>query len=305
LVTWAQLCPTGQGPGNVPVGGMIKGENYVDNYVAVEDENERWVQISSRSYTGQCGYDKCTSCRGHIQAYGHKAGWGRIEDGSKTNASNNYVFCHIPPTQNPTPNPTEFPTKIPTSSPTALIEGNVGNGCINTIKISHAYETKDFTPCDACAFCAGSSLNTIFNPYIYGMCVDCSTAENPCNLIRIITSFTIPWVMKYVSLSPSEMSVDSDPEVFVIEASNNLQDWFTLYSSEELTFGNRSESEDFVFSENAELYKHYATIFVRKTSSSTMHVGHYGIVESYTKQCASNIFNDITGNDVVPYKEVV
>ena len=87
----------------------------------------------------------------------------------------------------------------------------------------------------------------------------------------------------------------------VLEASNNLQEWFVLYESE-LTFDSRSESQDFVFTNNIVPYKHYSIKLVRKTASSTMHVGHYGIVESYTKQCASNIFNDITGNDVLPYE---
>ena len=73
----------------------------------------------------------------------------------------------------------------------------------------------------------------------------------------------------------------------------------------ELTFSSRSESEDFVFSENAVPCDHYATTFVRKTSSSAMHVGHHGIVESHAKQCASNAFNDITGSNILPCKEVV
>ena len=90
----------------------------------------------------------------------------------------------------------------------------------------------------------------------------------------------------------------------VLEASNDLQEWFVLYDSE-LTFDSRSESQDLVFSANEVSYKHYSIKLERKTKSSTMHVGYYGIVNSYMKQCAANIFNDIVGSKVLPYKEIV
>lgn len=99
------------------------------------------------------------------------------------------------------------------------------------------------------------------------------------------------------------MDVDTDPKKVILEASNDLKEWYELYNSD-LIFYSRNKSQDFVISANEVSYKHYAISFERQTASSAMHVGNYGILESYAKQCAANIYNDIVGSNVLPYKAI-
>jgi len=303
LATWAQLCPDGKGPFKSPVGGMDDEHNWV----AVED-NVEWYVYVANSKEG-CGSEGCISCRGHIQHYGNKEKWGHGEDkGYGTGKAywfNNSVFCHVTTTPNPTGHPSQNPTSVPTtlaptSSPTALIEGAVGNGCENTIQLSHAFETAQGEPCNQCSFCAGSSLSSIYNPHIDSTCVECLSEDSTCNTLRLITSFQKSWIMKFFKLKSSGMNGNTDPEKIVLEGSNDLKEWHELYDSD-LTFDSRNAYQDFVFGANEVSYKYYSISFKRQMESSVMHIGNYGIVNSYTEQCAANMFNDIVGSNVLPY----
>jgi len=301
LATWAQLCPDGEGPFKSPVGGMIDGQNWV----AVDDNVERWIQIGT--LPSGCSGDGCRSCRGHIQHHGSKEGWGKIGY-TKGSWYNNHVFCHVTTTPNPTGHPSQNPTSVPTtlaptSFPTTLIEGAVGNGCANTIQLSHAFETAQGEPCNQCSFCAGSSLSSILNPHIDSTCVECASEDSTCNSLRFITSFHKSWIMKFFKLKSSGMNADTDPEKVVLEGSNDLKEWHELYDSV-LTFDSRNTYRDFVFSANEVSYKYYSISFERQTESSVMYVGNYGIVNSYAEQCTANMFNDIVGSNVLPYNVV-
>jgi len=288
LVTWAQLCPDGKGPGKHPVGGMFDGQNWV----AVDDDVESYVDAGRVPHV----------CSGHVQNSGHKESWGHGQN--KGGWWNNQVFCHDStpnPTGHPSQNPTSVPTTLaPTSSPTALIEGAVGNGCANTIQLSHAFETAQGEPCNQCSFCAGSSLSSIYNPHIDSTCVECVSEDSTCNSLRLITSFQKSWIMKFFKLKSSGMNGNTDPEKVVLEGSNDLKEWHELYDSV-LTFDSRNTYQDFVFSANEVSYKYYSISFERQMESSVMHVGNYGIVNSYTEQCTANMFNDIVGSNVLPY----
>jgi len=300
LATWAQLCPDGKGPFKSPVGGMIDDEHWV----AVEDDVEWYVFAGPDSEVNHCSGDGCKSCKGFVQHYGHKTPtWD-----SKGSWYNNHVFCHVTTTPNPTGHPSQNPTSVPTtlaptSSPTALIEGAVGNGCANTIHLSHAFETAQGEPCNQCSFCAGSSLSSILNPHIDSTCVECASEDSTCNSLRFITSFHKSWIMKFFKLKSSGMNADTDPEKVVLEGSNDLKEWHELYDSV-LTFDSRNAYQDFVISANEVSYKYYSISFERQTESSVMYVGNYGIVNSYTEQCTANMFNDIVGSNVLPYNVV-
>ena len=180
LTTWAQLCPDGKGPFKSPVGGMNNG---FYGWVAVKDDVERFV--FANKWHPDCEGEGCVSCMGYAQRFNSNPWWETVTDFKMLY---DYVFCYDEPTPK-------------------TIEEAVGTGCSNTIKISHSYHTIDGFSCDKCAFCSGSILNAIFNPDINSMCLDFKSHE--CRSLRIITSFNTPWVMKHISLSPSDMTIDT------------------------------------------------------------------------------------------------
>ena len=85
----------------------------------------------------------------------------------------------------------------------------------------------------------------------------------------------------------------SDPEKVKMQGSNDMNNWVELYNSQ-LVFTERLKPEKFVF-KNSNMFKYYSLSFERKENSSKMHVGHYGLVEEYTKSCGIQIFEGISG----------
>ena len=97
----------------------------------------------------------------------------------------------------------------------------------------------------------------------------------------------------------------SDPETISIQASadydeeNNTGSWSTLASlSSASVYTTRNESQDILF-DNSVLYSHYRFIFRRKDNYSTMKIGHVGVVESYLKKYAVDLFGRIANSDVL------
>jgi len=194
---------------------------------------------------------------------------------------------------------TSAPTSSPTSSPTSLIQG-VGDGCKNTIEFSSAFVTDSGSMCDSCVFCEGSATNSIFNPFVKNECVDCGVADSECTGLKVVTTFRKEWPMTFFTLTSSDMSSETDPETLVLEASNDMTTWTQLYNSQ-LNFAGRKKEKDFLI-DNNQSFKHYSLTFRRKTTSSTMNLGNYGLVQAYTKACTAKFHSLYTGENLVPYK---
>lgn len=180
------------------------------------------------------------------------------------------------------------------------IEEDVGDGCMNRVSFSSSFETDEGETCEQCSFCQGFNLHSIFDPKVESTCISCPGSEHSCNSIRVLTSFETAHMMKFLQMSSSGMDADTDPVKITLEGSNDLNTWSSLYE-DDLTFATRKVAQDFVLS-NTNEYLHYSITFERNPASTTMHIGQYGVIESYTKQCASNLYAAITGVNISPYK---
>jgi len=190
------------------------------------------------------------------------------------------------------------------SSASSTIEDAVGDGCQNRFDFESQFVTDAGDECTSCHFCSGSKLSDIFNPKKESVCVDCSSADNECNSLQLITRFQQQWAMEFVSIISSNMDSNFDPARVVLKASNDAQTWESLYNSDDhngLDVVSRKTAQDLLFNPSQK-FKEYEMLFKMKDASSKMYLGHYGIVESFTKICTSNLFKDITGNYVAPYK---
>jgi len=290
LPTLAQICP--DGPLKPPVGGSIEG----DQWVAIGDVPNSWTHV---------GIKDLRLCQSHQDYYKSLPGWG--EDNIKTSYESNYAYCvETPkPTSAPTSEPTSDPTSQPTLSPTTFIEGIEGiakGGCKNRIDFSSAFFASDSgAACDTCTFCDESTTNSVFNPHIENVCMDCSKADDACNTLQVVTKFDSSWLMNVLSLTSSGMGVETDPAKVIMKGSNDLSDWVELYNSP-LVFTERKKPEEFPFTNDKMMFKYYSLGFERKESSSKMHVGNYGLVEAYTKSCAIQLFEGSSGNLISPSK---
>lgn len=277
LTTRNQICPGGVG--GAPIGGNFVG----DNWIAVIDDLEVVVQVGSFYH----------SCEGHIEnnkRLGSEIGkndWGK--DGNKKSYYNNHVYCFDDTTPNPTP------------VPTLSVADAAGDGCQNHVKFSSNFVSSSGEACDTCSFCDGSSLSAVFDPDSQGACIDCAGIDNSCVEIQIMTTFDNEWEMKFISLSSSHAGSEYDPETIIIEGSNDDDVWDQLLHKT-LVFNDRKEAVDFLTDDSDKKYKNYKMTFKMKESASKMHIGHYAIISSYTKTCTSNIFEDVTGKYVMPYK---
>ena len=67
------------------------------------------------------------------------------------------------------------------------------------------------------------------------------------------------------------------------------------------SFMHRKSMKSFVVP-NDKNYTHYSVKFVREKTSPRMYVGTYGIIQDYTQQCSTMLFDNIAGIDVSPTK---
>jgi len=180
-------------------------------------------------------------------------------------------------------------------SPTTFserVEGVVGDGCKNGIDFVTYFTTDSGGACDKVTFCDGSTSNSIFNPKVETVCVD-FTADDACTTFQVVTTFDNIWRMNALSLTSSGMSAETDPAKVKIQGSNDLNTWVQLYNSQ-LVFTERKKPENFDLA-NSNMFNYYSLSFERKKMSSKMHVGHYGLVEEYTKSCSIQFFEGISG----------
>lgn len=110
--------------------------------------------------------------------------------------------------------------------------------------------------------------------------------------------------MTYTSLSSHVGDNTFDPENISMQASedyeegSNIGSWSALASASSASvYATRNESYDIVFNNNM-LYNHYRFVFQRKNDSSEMKIGHIGVVESYLKTYAVDLFGRITNYEV-------
>jgi len=276
------------GPNKPPVGGIISG----DNWVAVDDDLERYVQIGPGDRT----------CKGHHLHYGHLQPWGK--DGSKKGHwLNNQIFCFTVSAA-PTPNPTPVPTAAPTPKATLPVEDAAGDGCKNSVKFSSSSISAIGEACKACPLCEESSLSSIFNPSSQGICFDCAGIDKHCDAFEIVTSFEKEWAMKFISLVPSHAGSEYDLNSILIEGSNEDDVWHQLLAKK-VEFMDRYENVDYAVVNDLDTkYKKYRALFLIKDDTLKMSIDHYAIISSYTKTCASNMFEDITGKYAKPYKTI-
>ena len=66
-------------------------------------------------------------------------------------------------------------------------------------------------------------------------------------------------------------------------------------------FAERKKEHLVLFNNNLK-YNIYSISFQRKNTSTKIYLEQYGLVESYTKACAANVYGGITGDDLLPYK---
>lgn len=273
LATKAQVCPGGQLV--PPVGGTLEGKNWV----AVANGSNNWLQV------GNSG----PLCKTHKDDTGtHPLSWG--EDNAKETYESNYVYCYLEPKP-----PSLEPTSLPTSSPTTFIErveAVVGDGCKNGIDFVTSFTTET-EACDKVTFCDGSTSNSIFNPNVENVCIDFTKADEECTNFNVVTTFDNAWRMSFLSLTSSGMGAETDPEQVVMKGSNDMNTWVELYNSP-LVFTERKKPKEFYFANN-DMFKYYSLTFERNENSSKMHIGHYGLVEVYTKSCSIQFFEGISG----------
>jgi len=272
LPTRNQICP--DGVGKAPIGGNFEG----DNWVSVIDDLEVSVQVGS----------VYLSCEGHreVNIRRHDNDVGRNSWG-KEPYHNNQVYC--------------VGDTTPTPVPTLSVADAAGDGCQNHVKFSSNFVSSSGEVCDTCSFCDGSRLSAVFDPDSQGACIDCAGTDNSCVEIQIMTTFDNEWAMEFISLSSSHAGSEYDPETIIIEGSNDDDVWDQLLQKT-LVFNDRKEAVDFLIDDSDKKHKHYKMTFRMKESASKMHIGHYAIISSYTKTCTSNIFEDVTGISVMPYK---
>lgn len=194
---------------------------------------------------------------------------------------------------------------VSSQTSTQTFEGAVGDGCENSINFHSSFSRDIGDAVASCQFCKGSHLSSLFNPKIDSTCIDFSSGKDACDSLTVITSFQKSWVMEFISFTSSSMDPQYDPAKIVLQGSTDSATWNKLYDSSDEDaelFPKRNQNNDIVLNNNNKEYKHYMMTFSRKDTTSKMYLGGYGIVQSYTKQCTSKFYNDITGNYIAPYK---
>ena len=80
-----------------------------------------------------------------------------------------------------------------------------GDGGANNIRFSSVYTNADGSTCAPCILCPGSRLNSLFDPKVKSICVDCSKSTDSCSRMKFISTFEKEWKMKFFSLTSSEV----------------------------------------------------------------------------------------------------
>jgi len=178
----------------------------------------------------------------------------------------------------------------------STIEETIGDGCRNNFSFYGRFITSERKECFSSALCEGNNFNSLFMPKGMGLCVKFSEEEVDCNVLEVVTTFQEPWSMKYVTLQASDMDATHDPQDITFLASHDAVQWDELHKNN-VHFSERGEIVEFIFN-NENNYKYYSILV--KGRNKLMNVGHYGLVQAYTKSCAAQLFYNITGYMVAP-----
>lgn len=189
----------------------------------------------------------------------------------------------------------------------SILKQKVGDGGATSVKFSSVSLMNNENPCSPWALCEGSSLHHIFDPDKKSICLNQSTDEDPCTQFKIISSFGKEWEMKYFTLVSSEVDSSFDPSRIIVEGSNSYDsttgqgDWTKIFDSgvnSNALSSDRSAKNDFPV-ENDDTYRHYSLTIEKKEDSSKIHIGHFGLVQSYLMKYVSELIEDITGHNVL------
>merc|ERR1712151_178482 len=123
-------------------------------------------------------------------------------------------------------------------------------------------------------------------------------------------TFQTPFNLKFLPMSFSGVTSDMYPKSILVEGSTDLLSWSELYQTTDLEKGDQVKEDnekgdqvkELLFDKNEEKYKHYRIRFILQDDATRMQVGHYGIIQAYTKQCTSHLYFELTGNKIIPYK---
>ena len=181
----------------------------------------------------------------------------------------------------------------------------VRDECKNRIVFSQSFTTESGVPCTSCSYCEGSNTSTIFDPLVADTCVECGHAGDTCDRIKYITAFEAEWIMTFLQFLSSTKDPIYDPQRIIIEGSPSGENnqFTTLFDSDQqpnFVLSKRGATYSSLFSNNKS-YKRYAVTFVRNNTSKYLYLGHYGIVQSFAKQCASDLFDELAGVKVQPH----
>jgi len=92
-----------------------------------------------------------------------------------------------------------------------------------------------------------------------------------------------------------------------VEGSNSYDsttgqgDWTKIFDSgvnSNALSSDRSAKNEFPV-ENDDTYRHYSLTIEKKEGSSKIHIGHFGLVQSYLMKYTSELYEDITGHNVL------
>jgi len=182
----------------------------------------------------------------------------------------------------------------------------IGQGCQNTMEFNISFLTASGDACSTCNFCDGSRESDLFDSKMKNVCVDCETSDSDCDTLEVLTTFDKAWMTEYFHVVSSEMKSDKDPAKISLLASNDENDWTTLFSTDATTssFMHRKTKKTFVVPNDKD-YKHLSVKFAREKTSPRMYIGTYGILNDYTQQCSTMLFDKITGIDVSPTRSYV
>ena len=82
-------------------------------------------------------------------------------------------------------------------------------GGATSMKFDMMSTKSDGSSCVPCTLCDGHVLRSVFDPKVSSTCFDCSSQANPCDEIRIISTFGKEWGITFFTLVSSAMDSTS------------------------------------------------------------------------------------------------
>ena len=106
--------------------------------------------------------------------------------------------------------PTDRSSFAPSTKPKAHLEhkikNKIGDGCANNLSFASAFFTHEGSTCNACRFCSGSSLSSLFDPRTSSTCIECDTNDDECEEFKVFTTFDKAWRTWFFTILTSDAS---------------------------------------------------------------------------------------------------